>query len=41
MQVQRLYLIEKAKMFPEKPLEQIMLTEDDMVPLDLLDMVIS
>jgi hypothetical protein len=41
MQVQRLYLIEKAKMFPEKPLDQIMLTEDDMVPLDLLDVVIS
>jgi hypothetical protein len=41
MQVQRLYLIEKAKMFPDKPLEQIYMTEDDMVPLELLDMVVS
>ena len=41
MQVQRLYLIEKSKMFPEKPLEQIYITEDDMVPLELLDIVVS
>ena len=28
-------------MFPEKPLEQIYITEDDMVPLELLDIVVS
>jgi len=41
MKVQRLYLIEKAKLFPEKPIEQIYLTEEDMVPLELLDVVVS
>ena len=39
--VKKLYLVHKARLYPETPLEQLAITDDDQVPLELLDEIVS
>lgn len=41
LKVKRLYMAEKAQLFPDTPVDQLQLTDDDQVPLELLDKVLS
>ena len=41
MKIKRQYLVQKAKLFPQMPLDKITITDDDQVPLELADLVIS
>jgi hypothetical protein len=37
---QKLYLLHKAQLMPEIPMEKLKITDEDMVPLDLITEVI-
>jgi len=39
--VQKLYLVHKAQEMPDVKLERLQITDEDMVPLELLDEVIT
>ena len=39
--VQKLYLVHKATLFPDKPIDQLEITDDDLVPLVLFDDALS
>ena len=38
---QKLYLLHKAQLMPEVPVEKLQITDEDMVPLDLLNEVMT
>lgn len=41
LKVKKQYLVQKAMVFPDIPLDQLTITDDDQIPLELLDMIQS
>lgn len=41
LKVKKQYIEQKSKEHPEKPIEKINITDEDLVPLDLFDIVLS
>ena len=41
LKIKQKYLVQKALLFPDRPIEQLSLTDEDMVPMELLDDVLG
>lgn len=41
LKVKRSYLVHKATLLPDKPIDQINVTDEDLVPLELFDEVLT
>lgn len=41
LKVKRQYIVQKAKLMPDKKLEELNVTDEDLVPLELFDVVLS
>ena len=41
LKIKQKYLVQKALLFPDRPIEQLSLTDEDMVPMELLDDVLD
>ena len=41
LKIKQKYLIQKALLFPERPIDQLSITDEDMVPMELLDDVLG
>ena len=39
--VKKIYLLEKAKLIPDKPVSELEITDEDLVPLELFDQALS
>ena len=41
LKIKQKYLVQKALLFPDRPIEQLSITDEDMVPMELLDDVLG
>ena len=41
LKIKKKYLVQKALLFPDRPIENLSITDEDLVPLEFLDDVLS